>query len=130
MTLDEFSLKLHLAVVPGMIFINPGGGTSEVVSIGKGKISYRRKASTMAVTIQSLYDAFFMFKNSMMASSDLKARWPAVFDSNARPAGHSCNVTFLFLCLKEMGLISKIMGRGVRGNPYYVDLRNPSVILD
>lgn len=125
MTLDEFSLKLSLAVTPGMIFVNPGGGTSVVASFGNGKISYRRKSSTMTITIRSLYDAFFMFRNSRISSPDLKARWPAVFDSQARPAGHSCNVTFLFLCLKKMGIVSEILGQGVRGNPYYVDLHFP-----
>ena len=123
MTLDEFSLKLHQAVMPGIIFVNPGGGTSEVISVSSSKISYRRKSSTMTIRIESLYDAFSAFRNSRMSSPDLRAKWPVIFDSQARPAGHSCNATFLFLCLKEMGLISQIMGQGVRGNPYYVDLR-------
>jgi hypothetical protein len=122
MTFDEFSLKLGSAVTPGMIFVNPGGGTSEVVSLDNGKISYRRKSLTITITIRSLYDAFFVFRNSRISSPDLKARWPAIFDPRARPAGHSCNVTFLFLCLKKMGIVSEILGKGVRGNPYYVEL--------
>lgn len=125
MTLEEFTLRLSKTVTPGLVFTNPGGGTSKVISLGNGKISYQRKSSTMTVKIQALYDAFCMFKNSRMASPDLKTHWPMVFDSHARPAGHSCNVTFLFLCLKEMGFVSQIMGLGKRGNPFYVDCCSP-----
>lgn len=123
MTLEEFEKKLCVAVSPGMTFINPGGGTSEIVSVRDGKISYKRKLSTMTIEINALYEAFSAFGNSIISSPGLKSKWPSIFDSKARPAGHSCNVTFLFLCLKQMGIVSEIFGSGVRGNPYYVDFR-------
>jgi hypothetical protein len=51
-----------------------------------------------------------------------KSRQRDIFDSNARPAGHSCNCTFLFLVLKEIGLCGEIKGAGKAGNPFYVDI--------
>jgi len=57
-----------------------------------------------------------------MSSVDLKTDNPSVFDSQARPAGHSCNCTFLFMVLHQMGIASNVHGRGVRGNPFYVDV--------
>lgn len=122
MTFDEFSAILFRAVTPGMVFQNPGGGTSEVISIRNGKISYRRKSSTMTIKVASLYDAFMEFRNSRVTSRELQAKWPAIYDSQARPAGHSCNVTFLFLCLRQMGLVPQILGRGRSGHPFYVDI--------
>lgn len=123
MTFDEFSTELYRVVKLGMVFENPGGGTSEVVSAQNGKISYRRKSSTMTITVESLYNAFAAHRNSRVSSRELRAKWPAIFDSQARPAGHSCNVTFLFLCLEQMGLVTQILGQGKAGKPFYVDIR-------
>jgi hypothetical protein len=69
-----------------------------------------------------MFDAYARFKGGQMSSSDLKKIKPAVFDSQARPAGHSCNCTFLFMVLKEIGLITRIQGNGVSGNPFFVVL--------
>jgi hypothetical protein len=59
-----------------------------------------------------------------ISSSELKVFLPAIFDSAARPAGHSCNATLLFLALREMGIVSAIHGNGVAGNPFFVEISN------
>ena len=53
-----------------------------------------------------------------LAPSDLVIFKPTVFDS--KQSGHSCNCTFLFQILKEMGIVDEIEGEGKRGNPFYV----------
>lgn len=120
MNIQSFSNALAGAVPVGTILQNPGGGTSKVISISNGKIRYVRGSSTMAVPLQSLFDAYSTFRGRTLSSSELKRFAPAIFDSAARPAGHSCNATFLFLALREMGIVSSIQGRGVAGNPFFV----------
>jgi hypothetical protein len=56
-----------------------------------------------------------------MTTSDLKAAWPDVFDS--ANGGHNCHATVLFLVLGRMGLASEISGRGQRGSPFGVTMR-------
>lgn len=123
MTRDEFDATLHKAIPPGTVFQNPGGGVSEVLSNNNGKVSFRRGSSTISVSKKSLFDAFAHFRGKTMSSAELKSLWPSIFDSSARPAGHSCNATFLFLALDKMGVASSIQGKGVRGNPFFVEVR-------
>jgi hypothetical protein len=123
MTHDEFDATFRKMIPPGTVFQNPGGGVSEVLSNKDGKVSYRRGSSTISVSTKSLFDAFASFRGKRMSSADLKSRWPSIFDSSARPAGHSCNATFLFLALAKMGIASGITGSGVRGNPFLVEVR-------
>lgn len=122
MTEDEFEVRLVKAIAPGIMLSNPGGGVSEVLSIRNGRVSYRRGSSTISISMRSMFEAFSAFRGKRMSGSDLKARWPAIFDSAARPAGHSCNATFLFLCLEKTKMASAIRGKGVRGNPFFVEI--------
>lgn len=122
MTQDEFDARLGKAIPSGIVLSNPGGGVSEVLSIRNGLVSYRRGSSTISISTKSLFEAFSAFRGKRMTGPDLKARWPAVFDSSARPSGHSCNVTFLFLALARMTVASAVKGKGVRGDPFYVEI--------
>lgn len=124
MDIDAFCTKFIETVPPGTVFQNPGGGTSNVLSITNGKVRYKRGRSTMAVSLRDLFDAYMAFKGRSMSSSDLKVLAPAVFDSAARPAGHSCNATFFFLALQKMAVVTAIHGNGVRGATYFVEIPN------
>jgi hypothetical protein len=104
----------------GDMFNNPGGGTSIIISLNQNNICYRRKNSKITVSLLELYNAYQAFKGMRCSSTDLKAYNPGVFDSKF--GGHSCNCTFLFMILERMKLSSAIQGRGVSGDPFYVDI--------
>ena len=112
MTQSDFAEMLRESLPVGTVFQNPGGGISKVVSHRDGVVSYRRGASNISVSANSLFVGYITFRGNRMSSSELRDRWPAIFDSSARPAGHSCNATFLFLALAKMELSSSIKGRG------------------
>ena len=112
------SIKRNMPV--GTILKNPGGGTSEVVGYTDEKIAYLRGKSRMYVRYEDLYQAYQKFKGQYVTTSNLRTFRPHVFDSSARPAGHSCNCTFLFLLLGQLGLASDIQGAGRQGNPFGV----------
>ena len=122
MTFAEFMSVLKTALPVGAVLDNPGGGTSEIIRYSQSFVSYRRGKSTICVSYESLFNAYTAFKGRQVSSSDLKHFAPSVFDSAARPAGHSCNATFLFLLLGELGMSSAIAGSGVKGDPFYVSI--------
>jgi len=118
MTLNEFIRNIKQIFPKGTVLKNPGRGTSEVTGFTEEKISYVRGSSKMYVGFEDLFRAYSKFKGQYVTSSDLKTYAPHIFDSSARPAGHSCNCTFLFLLLGRMNLAGDIQGAGVRGNPF------------
>ena len=79
----------------------------------------------MSVKFSDLYEAYAHFFGKNMTTTDLRGFKPSVFDSSARPAGHSCNCTFLFLLLFGMKLCGEIEGSGKSGKPFYVKLLKP-----
>jgi len=119
MTLEEFVERIRTALPVGSILENPGGGTSTIIAHSPSFITYRRGKSSIRVAHESLFKAYTAFLGRQLSSSDLKVFAPNVFDSAARPAGHSCNGTFLLLLLRHLGLAGDIQGKGVRGNPYW-----------
>jgi hypothetical protein len=124
MSYEEFLKLFREKIRPGLVLDNPGGGTSTVLSVAdSGKVRYQRKNSKIDVDIHVLYEAYCRFKGKQCRTTDLRAYVPHIFDSNARPAGHSCNCTFLFLVLKAMRLCGEIEGAGKAGNPFYVDIK-------
>jgi hypothetical protein len=123
MTLVEFVNALKASVPAGSVLDNPGGGTSKIVEYSQSFVTYRRGKSNIRVSYKSLFKAYAAFRGRQVSSSELKLFAPSVFDSAARPAGHSCNATFLFLLLGEIGMASGISGRGVKGDPYFVAIR-------
>lgn len=122
MDISTFDRTLQITLSPGMVLQNPGGGISTVISVKNGKVRYKRGRSTYSVAVEALFAAYSSFKGRRVSSSDLKRFAPAIFDSAARPAGHSCNCTFLFLTLKEMQLISGIKGEGLAGRPFFAEI--------
>jgi len=118
-----FKSKFEVALPIGSVLKNPGCGTSEVLSNASDHVAYKCGKSRIRTSLSDFHASFIRFAGSRVTSSDLKVFRPSVYDSYARPAGHSCNCTFLFLGLQQMGLSSAIKGAGVRGSPYTVDLK-------
>lgn len=118
----DFKTTLQSAVPVGTILQNPGGGTSEVVCISDEVITYRRGNTNMKVSLQNLFDAYWNFRGRAMSSTELRKFRPFVFDFSAGPAGHSCNCTFLFLVLQRLGIVNAIEGKGISGNPFFVNV--------
>lgn len=106
----------------GAVFKNPGGGTSTIKSVTQNNICYERGNSSITVSLLDLFNTYFHYKGKQVSCSDLKQYCPSVFDSKAKPPGHDCNCTFLFLVLKNIGVIQTINGAGVRGNPYSITI--------
>ena len=104
----------------GQIFNNPGKGTSTIVSITDMNITYKRGSSNIAIKHSDINKVYVEFRNRECSSNDLKELDESIFSSDS--GGHSCNCTFLFLLLNHLNLSSEIMGRGVRGDSYYVDV--------
>jgi len=123
MDFEAFKVKLYALVPAGTVFSNPGGGTSEVLSVSDEAVSYRRGKSKINVSLRDLFDAYWVYRGHSVTSTDLKSFRPAVFDSQSKPAGHSCNCTFLFLLLLQFGVVSDIQGNGVKGCPYVVKIQ-------
>jgi hypothetical protein len=122
MTLVEFVEAMTRLLPVNSIIQNPGGGTSTIVAYGDDAVSYRRGKSKITVCISELYTAYLEFRGRQMSSTELRERWPEIFDSAARPAGHNCNCTFLFRVLERLGLSGPVAGAGQRGNPFSVSV--------
>ena len=119
MTRQDFINACGQALPVGYEFENPKRGTSRILNIDTSAVSYRRGVSTIRVRLTDLYEAYNHFKGQRVSSTDLSHFAPSVFDSNARPAGHSCNCIFLFHLLQKLNLAEgNLEGNGVRGNPY------------
>ena len=95
----------------------------DVVEVSHNRIRYRRGSSTITVSLSDFYEAMLHYSGRRVTSVDLRRFRPNVFDSQARPAGHSCNVSVLFTILLLIGLAEELEGRGVRGDPYSVFVR-------
>lgn len=121
-TLKRFITEVQTTFPNGTVISNPGGGTSTIAGLSDSTISYVRGNSAIVVGFSDLFDAYTHYKGRHVTSSDLRAYRPVVFDSAARPAGHSCNCTFLFRVLEALNLSGPITGSGVRGNPFGVDV--------
>ena len=130
MTRSQFVQAARRAISPGREFTNPGGGTSRIKKVGSERISYVRGKSTIIISFQDLGDAYEEFKGRRVSSSDLRTFAPSVFDSTARPAGHSCNCTFFFLLVQETGLAGPLQGAGTRGDAYAVFLEQAIATAD
>ena len=124
MTEQDFINQVLHTLPLGYQFYNPGGGTSRISGIDTSVVIYIRGKSKIRVCVADLFNAYDHFKGQRVSSTNLRNFAPAVFDSNARPAGHSCNCTFLFHLLQRLDLAEGILvGRGVRGDPYSLVLK-------
>lgn len=122
MDLQIFTQIIQEKFPIGSEFNNPGGGKSTIESYSVKNLYYRRGKTKISVSYQNLLSAYLNFKGTKVTASDLKVYAPNIFNSNARPGGHSCNCTLLFLLLSNLGLSSRIQGEGVRGSPYWVSI--------
>jgi hypothetical protein len=122
---EDFCIMLRKIIYVGQVFDNPGreGTTSTIIEIDTIKIVYQRKKSYISITFKAIYDVYKDFQGKKCSSSELKEYAPEVFNSNARPAGHSCNCTFIFRVFEALGIVVRIEGSGVRGNPFYVNIK-------
>lgn len=122
MTLEEFAASLKVTVPLGPCWKTQGAATSTITNYTQAFITYRRGKSSISISYEKLFQAYLAYKGRKVSASDLRQFAPSVFDSSARPAGHSCNVTLLFLILNSLGLSSEIGGSGVKGDPYFVSI--------
>ena len=118
LTIHDFRSRLVNMITPGTVLKNPGGGTTRIRAYSDRNVSYVRGNSTISVRIMDLFDAYTKFRGKQVSSRHLKEYKPEVFDSSARPAGHSCNCTFLFMVLTQLELAGGISGRGKTGQPF------------
>jgi hypothetical protein len=123
MDFSEFKQRVQESTPSGTILKDPGGGTLKILSNHSDEVKYRRRNSPIKVFLRDLFDGYNRFNGGIMTTNDLKGLNPSVFDSEARPKGHSCNCTLLFLFLQRIGVVTQIKGHGARSNPFYVDLR-------
>ena len=125
-TKEEFISKATAGLNRVKVLRNPGRGMTTIKSVTHEEIAYIRAQITIYVGFDSLYNAYQKYEGKEVSSRELKENDPDVFDSNEN--GHNCNCTFLFMLLqlKELGLVNKIWGSGVRGNPFYVYINGDS----
>jgi hypothetical protein len=122
MDFEAFKTQIQDSIPPGTTFENPGGGVSTIMSYADEKLSYVRGDSTIYIAFRDLFDAYSNYKGQKVSSTELKRFAPSVFDSEARPSGHSCNCTLFLMILQKLKLAGDIGGNGVRGNPFFVEI--------
>jgi hypothetical protein len=122
MDFDQFKREVGRKLHVGLILNNPGKGTSQISSLSDKGVSYIRGHSTIYVSFQDLFEVLNHFIGEVVTSSDLMDYKPSIFDPKARKPGHSCNCTFFFMLLERIGIVSKIGGRGVKGDPFFVNI--------
>ena len=106
----------------GLVLENPGGGISEILQVADNAVTYKRGNSNFELKLDDMFAAYKQFSGMKITSNDLKDFLSNVFDSHARPSGHSCNCTFLLMVLGQAGLAGPIQGEGKRGHPYFVEI--------
>ena len=114
----QFHRRMVASLPPGTVMRNLGGGPTTIKSYSAGKVSYVRGKSLFRVAISDPFSAYTRFRGARVRSRDLRLYAPMVFDSSARPAGHSCNCTFLFMVLRRLGMASAVEGQGTRSDPF------------
>lgn len=121
MNTDELIEKILSSVQVGMVFQNPRRGTSEIVKISAEMIVYKRGKSRFYLRLDDIADVYAQFSGKKCTTNDLKDYNPQVFRSGGK--GHGCHTTFIFMLLDYLGLTKHgICGRGVAGDPFYVEI--------
>lgn len=69
-----------------MIFQNPGGGTSEVLPFLEDKIRYKRKDSTITISVEDLFSAYATFRGK----KNVVIRVKDFFAFSIRFGGEAC----------------------------------------
>ena len=122
-TKEEFIKKINSQILVGNKYDNLKGNNHTTISENDGEsIIYLRGESKIKISILELWNTYdYLIKQELknISSIQLCKYRPDIFDSKQN--GHSCNCTFFYIVLKEIGLILKIDGKGVRGNPFYIN---------
>lgn len=102
---------------------NPKKGISIIYELNQDHIVYIRGKSKIKINTDDIADVIDLFKGKKCSSLDLREWRPNIFNSNCN--GHSCHCTFLFMLLKNAGLIEgDIQGEGKSGSAFFVQLKN------
>lgn len=121
MNQKQFMDLITKNIVVNRSFNNPSGKGITQIKVNDGKtITYQRGHSRISITILELWNVYQKFLNNTISTRDLKKYKPYIYNSNNK--GHSCNSTALFLIFQNIGIISKINGRGVKGDPFWIEL--------
>jgi len=114
-------ISLIQIVVSGLSFSNPSGNGNTIIINNNGStITYQRGNSNFSIDIQELWDVYNHFLGHPVSCIDLRNYKPHIYDSNQ--GGHSCHCTTLFLIFQNIRIITSINGRGVRNNPFWIQL--------
>ena len=119
LTAHDLLSRAEQAMPPGESWPNPRRGITKIKGYRNGKVSYIHGKSVISVSFTDLFAAYSEFRGKEVTSRDLRGYAPHVFDSNARPAGHSCNCTFLFGMLTRLKLADGLRGEGKSNRPFY-----------
>ena len=122
MSPEKLRKLLEKSFPEGSVIQNPGGGTTTIAGYNDKKLSYIRGKSRMYLPYEVIIAVFEKFEGKRLSSKDLKEFLPEIFDSQARPAGHSCNCTTLFILLEGIGIAGPIEGSGKSGSPFHISL--------
>jgi hypothetical protein len=115
MNIELFFDLIYKNIHIGDNFANPGGartgyGYRTVKTINMNEIIYVNSGTNseglITLPIQIFYEVIYEFQSSYCYTSQLKKFRPKVFDSTARPAGHSCNCTFLMSISDKLGFLA------------------------
>jgi len=118
MEFEQF-LKIAQDTLPvSKVLQNPVKGTSIIKAFNNETIYYKRLNSTLYINIHNMFDAYKKFAGKTCTTTDLKKWRQNVFSQSA----HSCNCTFLFSALYEMGLSTKQRKSDAFYRPYCVDI--------
>ena len=110
------------ALPPGAVRPNLGKGTTTIRGYKRGEVIYYRGKSRFSLPCADLLAAYQQFQGQRVSSKDLSAYQPHIYDSHARPAGHPCHATFLFIALLELGLAKDLQGTGKPFSPFSVQV--------
>jgi hypothetical protein len=117
----ELIRSIQDKVKVGMVFDNPGRGTSQIVSISNERIVYKRGKSRFYLMLQDFATVYEKFEGSKCTTNNIKGFNPEVFRSGGK--GHGCHCTFIFIILDYLQLLKNgICGNGVVGDPFYVEI--------
>ena len=120
MDYDTF-VELIVRLPEELIMDNPSGrGMSTIIWCDGKRVCYKRGDLRMYVDFHHLYEIYRRYSGRTVTTNDLRTMNPSVFDSKQN--GHSCHCTFLFMALRQMGVVSEIYGSGRTGNPFGVSL--------
>jgi hypothetical protein len=129
--LDFITATKKLLVI-GRKFETPGGGINIIKNVSDIGFIYKKPPkkhsakigkpwSTIFAGYVDFYNTYIKFKGKICSTNDLKSYASHIFDSKLN--GHSCNCTMFFILLKELELTDRILGKGVKGSPFYVNIK-------